>query len=694
MVMQNDDDITNVYEKIDNLNFAAYEVRVNDSTSAMKLSREAVEMALEIHYTKGLARGLATLGFCYIRISQHEEAQKCLDRSYELFKSLNDQHGVCDILEYYGIIQRSLGNLEASLDYLFKALTLAEETNYKETESQCLYHIGVSYRYLGKYEEALNYFLQGLDKARLINYSMPEGYCLNNIGLIYLETGDYTNALEYYNQGLAIRRKLGDKWGESGSLDNIGFIYFKIGNYADAVKYCTQSLAIAEEIDDQKGLGNALLHLGNIYEKLADYEQAVNCYNRSLQIRRRIGDKKGEAEILLSLAELSITDNFKIQTNLQVLELLYNALELGQQTKALDLLAKINYVLYEAYKKSGNYNEALCNLETYLSIEKELHNASIKQKVLNLEISNRVEQSRKEAEIYRLRDIELGVLYEESNKQKKEIEVQKKNVEATLSELKATQAQLIQSAKMASLGELTAGIAHEIQNPLNFVNNFSDVSNELIDEMKDELSKGNYEDANAIADDVKQNLQKINHHGKRADAIVKGMLQHSQSSSGIKEPTDINKLADEYLRLSYQGFRAKDKLFNAILQTDFDETIGNVNIIPQDIGRVLLNLYNNAFYAVNERSKQQKEGYEPTVSVSTKKVDGKIFISVKDNGNGIPQKIVDKIFQPFFTTKPTGQGTGLGLSLAYDIVKTHQGELRVETKVGVGSEFIIKLPVA
>jgi two-component system, NtrC family, sensor kinase len=271
-----------------------------------------------------------------------------------------------------------------------------------------------------------------------------------------------------------------------------------------------------------------------------------------------------------------------------------------------------------------------------------------------------------------------------------------------LADLKSAQAHLIQSEKMASLGELTAGIAHEIQNPLNFVNNFSEVSNELIGEMKDELKKGNYEDANSIADDVKQNLEKINHHGKRAADIVKGMLQHSRSSSGVKEPTNINALCDEYLRLAYHGLRAKDKSFNATMKTDFDESIGNINIIPQDIGRVILNLITNAFYIVNEKSIAAKEVtpfqkvsplYEPTITVSTKKINNKVEIKVADNGNGIPQKILDKIFQPFFTTKPTGQGTGLGLSLSYDIVKAHGGGIKVETKEGSGTEFIISLPV-
>jgi signal transduction histidine kinase len=268
----------------------------------------------------------------------------------------------------------------------------------------------------------------------------------------------------------------------------------------------------------------------------------------------------------------------------------------------------------------------------------------------------------------------------------------------SLQELKETQAQLIQSEKMASLGELTAGIAHEIQNPLNFVNNFSEVNDELLKELKAEAEKGNLEEVKAIAKDIEFNSEKINHHGKRADAIVKGMLQHSRSSSGVKEPTDINALADEYLRLAYHGLRAKDKNFNATMQTDFDESIGRINIIPQDIGRVILNLINNAFYVVDEKKKSfyakaSEDKYEPTVSVSTKKNNGKVEIRVADNGNGIPQKVLDKIFQPFFTTKPTGQGTGLGLSLSYDIVKAHGGEIKVETKEGKGSTFIIRLPV-
>jgi len=247
---------------------------------------------------------------------------------------------------------------------------------------------------------------------------------------------------------------------------------------------------------------------------------------------------------------------------------------------------------------------------------------------------------------------------------------------------------------MASLGVLTAGIAHEIQNPLNFVNNFSEINQDLVNELQAELRSGNTNGAIAISNDIKDNEEKINHHGKRADAIVKGMLQHSRTSTGQKEPTDINALANEYLRLAYHGLRAKDKSFNATIETECDPSTGNANIIPQDIGRALLNLVNNAFYAVNEKKKVDEAGYEPNVTVSTKRIDGKVQISVADNGNGIRENVMEKIFQPFFTTKPTGQGTGLGLSIAYDIVtKGHGGELKVNTKEGQGSEFIIQLPI-
>ena len=332
---------------------------------------------------------------------------------------------------------------------------------------------------------------------------------------------------------------------------------------------------------------------------------------------------------------------------------------------------------------------------TYLALRYARTNTSLEQQLVQVQQLSE-ENLRKEQERQQL-------LAEQNEMLEKQVAERTSALRQSLDDLRLTQTQLIQAEKMASLGELTAGIAHEIQNPLNFVNNFSEVNDELLKELKAEAEKGNLDEVKAIAKDIEFNSEKINHHGRRADAIVKGMLQHSRTSSGQKEPTDINALADEYLRLAYHGLRAKDKSFNATMKTGFDESIGKINIIPQDIGRVILNLINNAFYAVDERKKSPhplKGGMEcePIVTVTTKRLGppsgdrGKIEIRVADNGNGIPQKVLDKIFQPFFTTKPTGQGTGLGLSLSYDIVKAHGGELKVETKEGEGTVFVIYLP--
>jgi signal transduction histidine kinase len=358
--------------------------------------------------------------------------------------------------------------------------------------------------------------------------------------------------------------------------------------------------------------------------------------------------------------------------------------------------------------------------ETLSSEEKDIFIKSLKAVDKELEITAfKLDRTEK---VKRTTSILLEETIEELELKRKAIEETNAALTKSIDDLKAAQAQLIQSEKMASLGELTAGIAHEIQNPLNFVNNFSEVSKELMDEMKQELAVGteaSVQLANEIADDIKQNLEKINHHGKRAADIVKGMLQHSRTSSGQKEPIDINVLADEYLRLAYHGLRAKDKNFNVDFKTELDETLPKINVIPQDIGRVLLNLINNAFYTcaertrstVSEKKKHSSDEYKPIVQLTTKKSGDQIEIKVTDNGNGIPADILGKVFQPFFTTKPTGQGTGLGLSLSYDIVKAHGGELKVETRPPdqagkesvelsaeaarqAGTTFIIQLPLS
>jgi len=686
MISQND--LTDQKLAIDNLNKEAWQYRIKDSGQALILSKNAVDLAEAIDYTQGKAEGYRSLGFSFIRLSRHKEANALLEKALDLFTQVNDLQGQSDVYEFLGIIKRSLGDYSASLEFLFKSLELRKQTSYAEGECLSFYHLGVTYKYLGDYDKALKYLLESLSIAQSIHYWVGESYSLNLIGMVYYETGAFNKALEYYHQSLAQREEAGDKWGEAGCLDNIGYTYFKLKDYKQAIDFCTRSNSICDAIGDKKGQSNSLFHLGVIYKDLNNPDKAKRYGHNSLEIRREIGDKKGEAEILLFLAE-----HFNDQDKETVLELLSKASELVQEVNALDLLSKIHFDYYRFYKLSDLYKESLSHFELFMEVEKKLHKEALDERIQNLEISHKAEQSRNEAEIFRLRNVELAALYEQSIRQKGEIEEQKKIAEESLTDLKTTQNQLIQREKMASLGELTAGIAHEIQNPLNFINNFSDVNKELIDEIKNELHRGNNESALLIADDIKENEQKINHHGKRADAIVKGMLQHARTSTGKKEPTDINALAGEYLQLSYHGFRAKDKFFNAEMETHFEAALKKININPQDMGRVLLNLYNNAFYSVSEKKKQFNASFVALVSVGTKRIKDKVEIVIRDNGIGIPHKMIDKIFQPFFTTKSAGQGTGLGLSMSYDIIKSHGGELKVETKEGEYAEFIIYLPV-
>jgi two-component system NtrC family sensor kinase len=397
-----------------------------------------------------------------------------------------------------------------------------------------------------------------------------------------------------------------------------------------------------------------------------------------------IPSNKGNLIFISSIGALFVICVYYIVSSWKNLKGAQWAIVVGLFFSFASVLAYVLYTLLAPQNFTFFYLAVTCfSLSLPLSL---LVYVSIRFKEIINEVqlnAKQVVQLSKEKETQALN--QQQVLQEEVNKQTAELRT-------TLDNLKFTQSQLIQSEKLASLGELTAGIAHEIQNPLNFVNNFSDINKELLNEMNDEIQKGNFDEVKTIAVNIADNEEKISHHGKRADAIVKGMLQHSRTSTGQKEPTDLNALAEEYLRLSYQGLRAKDRTFNSDIQTDFDPNVGTINIVPQEIGRVLLNLYNNAFYAVSEKSKQQPQNYEPCVKLSTKKYDGKIEISVKDNGPGIPHSVLDKIFQPFFTTKPAGQGTGLGLSISFDIVRSHGGEIKVIPKENEGTEFIVQLP--
>ncbi|HLK29977.1 MAG TPA: ATP-binding protein [Puia sp.] len=544
------------------------------------------------------------------------------------------------------------------------------------------------------------------------------GYTYFNTAQLYGNTGNIEKQISSLRQVTNIAGSIGDSALNMLSALNLGTAYLDKLKKLDSALYFEQRALnfFSASNGDASSVGWIFGSIGAVYLEKGNFGLSRDAFQKGLQWMQQQNNLAGIGSLCLSLSKL-YRINDKSDSSLLYA---YKALNAYNMFKDRSGIANAWSSLSSAYEEQKRTDSAYACLKLATALHDSLNNVE-KDNLLayqnknfdeQMRIKNLEEekiQTRTKIRTYAMLAGIIGfmvitlLLYRNSRHRKKanellqvqkeEIEKQKKNVEGTLTELKSTQSQLIQSEKMASLGELTAGIAHEIQNPLNFVNNFSDVNKELLAEMKDEIKKGNLDEVTAIANNVIDNEEKINHHGKRADAIVKGMLQHSRSGVGVKQPTDINALADEYFRLSYHGLRAKDKQFNAELKTDFDPAIDKVNIVPQDIGRVLLNLFNNAFYAVNEKKKLSPDSYEPFIKVSTKKMAGNIEIKVADNGSGIPQNVINKIFQPFFTTKPTGQGTGLGLSMSYDIVtKEHNGTINVESSES-GTTFIIQLPL-
>jgi signal transduction histidine kinase/Tfp pilus assembly protein PilF len=589
------------------------------------------------------------------------------------------------------------------LDLAAKIYKISQKNNDRNAEATAWTYYGQAYRLMGNYTKALECHYKSIAIATKFGNKSQIAFSYNQLGHIYKDREENDKAIEIYRIALFFSEEGRGKIVKAAPLMNLGSVYLNEGKLDSSIYYSNRALEVLHLTSENQNIfiPSIFGDLGGAYSRMNKKKEAEKYFQRAFAIVTKSDYKNIK---LKQGVFFTIADHFR--RNQQLDSCLYYsklAITTVENTVFSYLMAKPAKMLSEIYD-GKNADSTVKYLKIYLKTNEVINSTRVTQQlqVMAFEEEQRkmeLEQTRKEAQarikIYFLIAVLLlvslfGLLMVRNNKQKQKINAKLEN---TLANLQATQKQLVQSEKMASLGELTAGIAHEIQNPLNFVNNFSEVSTELVDEMKSEIKKGNYDEVNVIADDVKQNLEKINHHGQRAADIVKGMLQHSRSSSGTKEPTDINALADEYFRLAYHGLRAKDKTFNATMKTDFDESIGNINIIPQDIGRVVLNLITNAFYAVNEKSKQGIAEYEPTVSVVTKKVNHQVEIRVTDNGDGIPAKIVDKIFQPFFTTKPTGQGTGLGLSLSYDIVKGHGGELKVETKEGMGTEFIIQLPI-
>ena len=539
-----------------------------------------------------------------------------------------------------------------------------------------------------------------------------------NYGHLMGATENVLESKRYYEKTFALAKRHDDVLNMVYSKSAMVWIYLELNMPDSARASIATALAYPPELYNYSNYSTILYVQGTVRYAQGDYQEARDSFHKGMLTYH---EYDADAEnFYTSINSLGLSKTYQA-LNMPDSSYYFGMQALGalKEVKEIQML-KIDLAsgyenMYRHFSKFGDrdstykYLELASTERDYFS-QKTIRNMALFQEAL-LKKQNEVKELEKETiqeqaltrtyylasiiGIFLVLAISLYVGFRQKQKANTVLAHQKDEVQAAMARLKSTQSQLIQAEKMASLGELTAGIAHEIQNPLNFVNNFSEVSSELMIEMTEEMSKGELEEAKEIAADVKQNLEKITHHGKRADAIVKGMLAHSRSGKGEKALTDLNALAEEYLKLSYHGLRAKDKSFNADFRTDFNPDLPKVNVVPQDIGRVLLNLINNAFQAVNERGKKGESDYAPIVSITTQlTANGQQRIAIKDNGTGIPDSIKDKIFQPFFTTKPTGEGTGLGLSLSYDIVKAHGGELDVESKSGQETTFTIILPLA
>jgi signal transduction histidine kinase len=609
-----------------------------------------------------------------------------------------------------------------------EALQLAQQLGFASGEIQAQNIRGETLGYLGELPQGLEAQFDALRISRRHHAKNEESNTLAFIGLIYVEMSEYRQGLNYLQQARQLNKRILEKETDKilvftsqimGSfiVSNIGYTYERMNKLDSAMFFQKQAYALSLSLNQPNLRPLILTRLGVVEARMGHFDQARNYYQQALHNAFLSGDLLNQGAIQYQLARLYH------QRQLPDSSLYYARLAFanGQQLSQPKMVLDVSRLLVKLYHDQHQVDSAFHYQQVAIAANDSLFGPEKFQRLQLLTLTEQQlqqqlqeEQVRSQAHFQRIGLLSvLGVflliallLWHNNrqqqranrilNQQNHQIQTQRNDLQQTLSELKAAQTQLIQSEKMASLGELTAGIAHEIQNPLNFVNNFSEVSTELVNELEEEWAKEDRspEMEKELLSDLKQNLSKIHHHGKRADAIVKGMMEHSRAGSGEKRLTDLNALAEEYLRLSYHGLRVKDKDFNASLVTDFDPSLGKTEVVPQEMGRVLLNLFNNAFYAVSQKKSQFNGQYQPEVKVSTKTVGNKVEIRVKDNGIGITDGVKQKIFQPFFTTKPTGEGTGLGLSLSYDIItKGHGGELKVDTQEGEFSEFIIRLPI-
>lgn len=599
-------------------------------------------------------------------------------KAIALSQSIKYDYGEFMAYQTMSVPYRIFGEYPKALELEINSLRIAEQLPNRRNEAiaQAHMNIGHSYRIMGNYRESIaqHHLACQYQKASGKPLSgMISSY--NSAAIAYSLMEEKELALRTADSANGLMKASGKPW--SFALENQGRVQFNYGNYPLAAKFLEDAIATyphEQNQDHEYFHAGIYISMANLLFKTGQYDSSIYYASLALQITQKnkfLHNDRDESKILaqdykllhksdsvVRYLERSVAANDSIFSQSRVRQ--FQSIGFSEEQRQKEMEAA-----RERFRVQVRFYALIAALAVFLLIAFILYRNNLQKQKANLLLHS-----------------------------------QKLEIENALSSLKSTQKQLIRAEKMASLGELTAGIAHEIQNPLNFVNNFSEVNAELFDEMEKEFRTGRQSEAFALATDIEQNLQKISHHGKRADAIVKGMMQHSRISTGQKEPTDLNALADEWQRLSFHGMRARDprdsvsKSFTCKIQTDYDQAMGKINVIPQDIGQVLLNLYNNAFYSINEKMKMQGEKFEPLISVKTQKNVNGLQIIIKDNGMGIPQKVFDKIFQPFFITKPTGQGTGLGLSLTYDIItKEHGGKISVETVEGEYAEFMIQLPL-
>lgn len=643
-------------------------------------------------------------------------AQKKLTDS--LYKNLNKAKtdtekfaAYTSLCKYYYI-----SNPDSAIISGQEAFVLAKKNNWENDQAKTYGNIANAYGEMGDYVKAMQYYFKSVKMLERLKDVRALASANNNIGATYIQSQEYKKAIPYLKTA---ERQLNMTIKTQGRtpknvklnciiLENIGENFLNLHQIDSADHYLKWAYPIALKNQLSDLSGPIERDLGEVEKERGNRTGALSYFKKAIGHAVAIQDMENQSVAYLSMANLY--HNSKQQDSAEYYA--KKALDVAASVKLEQDVLNAGKVLYGFYDEDHNLGEAYKYFKLTTAAKDSLYSQDKIKQLLSLDFEEKQRQrDLAEAELAfqdRVRTwllisglavlLLIVFIFWRSSRQRQKanrlLQQQKDEIGSTLSKLQQAQSQLIQSAKMASLGELTAGIAHEIQNPLNFVNNFSEVNDEMIDELREELKAGRVEDALAIADDIQQNGKKINHHGKRADAIVKGMLQHSRTSSGEKQQTNINAFGDEFFKLSYHGLRAKDASLSAQMITRFDDSLPKINIIQQDLGRVLLNLFNNAFYAVQQKAKTNGENYKPTVTLTTSAGNGYLLISIKDNGVGIPDSLKEKILQPFFTTKPTGEGTGLGLSLSYDIiVKGHNGTLDIHSKEGDGAEFVVKLPM-